>query len=169
MSCPFCDDDLAERIFFKRDGWFAFLDANPLLLGHTILAREAGGCCPNSLTSTALTGVHNVLPVVASALKESYSAYDVLVTSLRGTVKHMHFHLVPLVVDKERAWRSETLWEEGHLHEYLGHHERERSIRDQRERIDRGWTEARQRDEHCKELVSEVARLKRAIAAVTAA
>jgi diadenosine tetraphosphate (Ap4A) HIT family hydrolase len=163
MGCPFCSDNLVERILFRGGGWFAFLDANPLLPGHAVLAREADGSCPESLTATTLAGFHEVLPVVVGALKDSYGAYNVLVTSLRGTVKHLHFHLVPLVIGTEREWRSQSLWEKGHLHEFLGHHERESFIRNQRERIERGWTEPQQRTEHSNQLRSEVARLRSAV------
>src|SRR5207247_172267 len=138
------------------------------LPGHTILAREAAGACPDSLTADSLARLQDVLPSVASALKEVYGGYDVLVTSLRGTVKHVHFHLVPLVVSTERQWRSQTLWEKGHLHEFLGHYERESSIRNQRERIERGWTEEQQRAEHSKQLQSEVVKLRCAVGGRTA-
>jgi diadenosine tetraphosphate (Ap4A) HIT family hydrolase len=168
MECPFCQNQMVERIFFHAEGWFAFLDANGMLRGHTVLAREASGTCPEELTPEHLAGLHRALPVVASALKEAYEAYDVLATSLRGTVKHLHFHLLPLTVAAEREWRAETRWEKGHLHEFLGHHEREGFLRNQQERIRQGWDEKRQFAEHAKRLQSEVARLRSMIGGWTA-
>jgi diadenosine tetraphosphate (Ap4A) HIT family hydrolase len=164
MDCPFCQKHMLERIFLQRDGWFAFLDANGMLPGHTILAREPPpGSCPQELTTENLAGVDRALPHVVAALKQAYEAYDVLVSSLRGTVKHVHFHLIPLTHAAERQWRTETPWEKGHLHEFLGHQEREGSLRNQLERIQEGWDEKRQMVEHTKRLQSEVASLRRIV------
>jgi hypothetical protein len=41
-KCPFCSrpGDIIRNTFYERDGWFAFLDGNPITRGHTILAKR---------------------------------------------------------------------------------------------------------------------------------
>ena len=168
MECPFCQNQMVERIFFHAEGWFAFLDANGMLPGHAILARESSGSCPEELTAEHLAGFDRALPVVVDALKQAYEGYDVLATFLRGTVKHLHFHLLPLTAAAEREWRTETGWKKGHLHGFLAHHERQAFFRNQRERTQHGWDEKRQFAEHAKLLQSEVVRLRSIIGGWTA-
>lgn len=160
MPCPFCDHDLSQRTFFRGEGWVSFFDANPILPGHTILAREPSESCPNSLDSNTLAAIHVVLPRISEALKLAYGASNVLVTSLRGAVKHVHFHLVPVTPEIEQRWRDCSGWKSGHLHEFLGHHETVASVRNLVEREQRGWSEEQQRFEHTKSLEREVARVK---------
>lgn len=160
MTCPFCEDDLSQRTFFRGDGWFAFFDANPMLRGHTILAREPLGSCPRSFDSNTLAAIDRVLPRIIDALKTAYDAPNVLITSLRGSVKHVHFHLVPVPSDIEQRWRKSAGWESGHLHEFLGYHERLASLRNLLERRKHDWSEERQRVEHTKSLERDVVRLK---------
>jgi diadenosine tetraphosphate (Ap4A) HIT family hydrolase len=107
-----------------------------------------------------LDGVHFAIPRIADVLKEEFDAYDVLVTSLRGNVKHVHFHVVPLTHATENEWRRKAHWVKGHLHEFLGYHERESFIRYQCEREKQGWTEEEQRVEHSKNLQLQAMRLR---------
>ena len=172
MSCPFCKknfNNIKERIFFDAEGWVAFLDSNPILSGHTILARKLI-CDPvlDSITVKNLAGFDQILPKVVETLKEAYKVNDVLVTSLRGTIKHMHFHLIPLTVSAQRTWRKETLWEKGHLHELLGYYEKKSYIENRQERVENSWTEGDQRIEHTKKLMPEVVKLRRVIARTSA-
>src|SRR5262245_51288005 len=83
MACFLCATDLGDRVFFRRSGWFALLDANPILPGHSIVARERfSESCPTELNSTNMLNVDRVLPVVVDALKSLYTAENVLLSSL---------------------------------------------------------------------------------------
>jgi diadenosine tetraphosphate (Ap4A) HIT family hydrolase len=136
------------------------LDANPMVLGHTILVRETPGVCPAALTAESLANVHLVAPEIAGVLKEVYAATNVLVTSVRGLVSHMHIHLLPLSAEAERAWRTQSGWASGHLHQFIGDHDLVSSIRNQQERLERGWTEAEQHAAHLRQLSPRVAELR---------
>jgi diadenosine tetraphosphate (Ap4A) HIT family hydrolase len=161
MSCPLCNASaLADRVFFRGHGWFAMLDANPLVAGHTILVRETPGSCPDALTAGSLEHVQIVAPRIAEALKDEYSAINVLITSLRGLVAHMHVHLLPLRAEDERTWRAESGWNSGHLHQFLGDQDRASSIRNLQERIDQGWSEDEQRVAHTRLLSDRVGKLR---------
>jgi diadenosine tetraphosphate (Ap4A) HIT family hydrolase len=161
MSCALCNASaLSDRVFFRRHGWFALLETNPLVPGHTILVRETAGACPDALTVDSLANVHLVAPEIAAVLKEVYAATNVLVTSLRGLVAHMHVHLLPLTAEAERSWRAESGWATGHLHQFLGDQDRASSIRNLQERIEQGWSEVDQRSAHTQQLSDSVGHLR---------
>jgi diadenosine tetraphosphate (Ap4A) HIT family hydrolase len=147
-------------MFFRGHGWFATLEASPLVPGHTILVRETSGGCPDALSADSLANVHLVVPEIAGVLKEVYAATNVLVTSLRGLVAHMHVHLLPLTAEAERLWRAESGWERGHLHQFLGDQDRASSIRNLQERIEQGWSEVDQRAAHTQRLSDSVGKLR---------
>ena len=161
MSCPLCDASrLADRIFFQGHGWFAMLDATPLVPGHTILVRDTPGSCPDALTARSLENIDVVAPRIADALKNEYATTNVLITSLRGLVAHMHVHLLPLNDGTERAWRAHSGWEKGHLHQFLGDQDLATSIQNLQERIDQDWTEDEQRAAHTLLLSDRVRKLR---------
>lgn len=160
VGCPFCEKDLSKSIFFSGEGWFAFLDSNPILNGHTILARDRSGSCPDSMTEETLRGIDMVLAKVAEALKAAYSAKHILVGSLRGSVRHMHFHLIPVSDAEEKRWRAASNWEKGHLFQFLGDQEREAFLRHQKERIEMGWSESEQRAHIVASMQNQVSILK---------
>lgn len=102
MPCPFCDPSLNERIYFREHGWGAFLDVNEMLPGHSIVARQTSNGCPDIFKAENLESLHLVLPKISDGLQREYGASNVLVTSLRGKVRHVHFHLLRWFA----AWRS---------------------------------------------------------------
>jgi diadenosine tetraphosphate (Ap4A) HIT family hydrolase len=111
-SCPFCrcPDDLRERTFHDKGGWFAFLDLCPLTRGHVVLARTAEEECPQGLTKENLSGHDDALLAVLGGLRRYYEGCDgppkdFLFASLRQKVRHVHTHVLPLWADDEAAWR----------------------------------------------------------------
>jgi diadenosine tetraphosphate (Ap4A) HIT family hydrolase len=134
-----------------------------MLPGHSILARVASSGCPTALSTEHLEGLHLALPRIADLLQAEYRASNVLVSSLRGSVPHVHLHLVPLVPEVEAAWRQHTGWEKGHLHEFLGHHENVCFVRNLRERLDKGWTTDEQISDHAERLSEQTKRLREAL------
>lgn len=120
--CVFCDrTPLEARVFYDRYTWYAFLAAPPYTRGQTILARKKRDGCPIGLTTENLTGLETAIAAVSRILLAYYQPKDILVASLRGRDPHMHFHLMPLWEEEERAWRKETRREKGFLMEYLGY------------------------------------------------
>src|SRR5947207_2614006 len=97
MACPFCKlSNVAERVFYDDAQWMAFLAAPFYTPGHTILAaKHQSSKCPKAMDLRTLGHVGVALPPVIEALKTAYRIPDVLVSSLRGLVGHVHFHLIP--------------------------------------------------------------------------
>ncbi len=130
MSCPFCDTkDLSKRIFYCQENdddkkhykYFAFLDSLPHTRGHAILAvLSSSKRCPRQLNITTLSRLGNALSDVIKVLKAHYVPKDILIASLRGDVKHVHIHLIPLYKNEENEWRKVTGYKNGHLMEFIG-------------------------------------------------
>lgn len=138
-NCPFCDiEELKPRIFYDKGNWFAFLARTPLTDGHTILAAYPGASgCPRILEPSVLIGVDIALGDLIEPLRGHYKARNILFTSLRGSEPHFHFHLIPLLEKDEAPWRCAKGYKEGHLHELLGHLEKEA----EREKRKRCWSD----------------------------
>jgi diadenosine tetraphosphate (Ap4A) HIT family hydrolase len=165
-ACSFCEPgpDIRKRVFYERPDWYAFLAAPPYAKGHTILARQkAGAECPTALLREHLRGTDQALPDVVEAIRSHYSPKpkDVLVASLRGKEPHVHWHLIPLWEEQERAWRLGSRHERGHLFEFLADADRTAQSKALDERIKHGWTAKEQRDHFTVALQSDVNALSR--------
>jgi diadenosine tetraphosphate (Ap4A) HIT family hydrolase len=153
MTCPFCDfrsEEMKKRIFYRDENWFAILAAPCHNKGHAILAAVRKNYdCPTQPSSQVLQGLSRALSKAIEALKTVYQSKDVLLASLRGAESHFHFHLVPLHVDEERAWRNSQKdrqgYNNGHLMEFLGYMEKGANERAEAERRNSGLSEEQQR------------------------
>jgi hypothetical protein len=71
-KCPFCSRpvDIIRNTFYERDGWFAFLEGNPITRGHTILAKRQlhAGRCPVDITRKHLKGHDQALVAVVDII-----------------------------------------------------------------------------------------------------
>jgi diadenosine tetraphosphate (Ap4A) HIT family hydrolase len=126
-KCPFCSRpaDIIRNTFYERDGWFAFLDGNPITRGHTILAKRQlrAGTCPVDITRKHLKGHDQALVAVVDIINEHYRPKSILFASLRGSTKHMHTHVYPLWAKPESRWRRKKTSRQGtggRLLEFLG-------------------------------------------------
>jgi diadenosine tetraphosphate (Ap4A) HIT family hydrolase len=149
MECSFCkkDKDLSDRIFYenKENGWFAFISADPLTKGHSILAApRRGEICPKFFDFQMLRGLDIALCEAVRSICEFYQKEikDILLASLRGDIKHFHFHLLPLWPEEEGNWREVTGYSKAHLMEFLGSLEKkqdflfsERSVDEEKKKV----------------------------------
>ncbi len=122
-KCDFCerDRDLKRCIFYEKGKWFAFLSAPPHPRGHTILAAKSkNGECPQEMNKKNLSEVDMALDKVREAIQKAYDPLDLLLVSVRGDIKHFHFHIVPLWPEDEQCWRKVTGYKKAHLMEFLG-------------------------------------------------
>jgi diadenosine tetraphosphate (Ap4A) HIT family hydrolase len=183
-NCPFCkyegkwkDSNLSDRIFYKNEYWFAFLAAPFHTVGHTILAATMiNSKCPNDenlglvrINSKDFTDAPSLhysylgksLGKVSLVLREHYADIDsILYTSVRGDIKHFHFHMIPLRKRDEVGWREKTGHENGALLQYLGDLEKNGDENAQRERIVHDWSKTEQREILTKSLIKDVAELR---------
>jgi len=145
-SCVFCDrTPLETRIFYDDHTWYAFLTAPPYTKGQTILAlKRSDTHCPTALTAENLKGLDIAIAAVTQIMFSHYHPKDVLLASLRGRDPHIHFHLIPLWEEEERAWRESSLRKKGYLFEFLGYVEHTAETRLETERALHGLSE----DEH---------------------
>ena len=153
MGCPFCDlqsEAMKKRVFYRDKNWFAILAAPFHTQGHTILAAVPTGTgCPQEPSLQVLEGLSAALVKTIEALKTVYHPKDVLLTSLRGSEGHFHFHLMPLRKDEEEKWRNSHAdherYSKGHLMEFLGYLEQRGDRQAEAEREYRRWSKDQQR------------------------
>ena len=103
-----------------------------------------------------------VLYSVSKAIKIMYKPKDVLFASVRGEIKHFHFHLIPLYEEDEKKWKKEKQYKDaGHLLEFLGYLEKEGDTKALRERKQKGWNGDKQREEIEKKLEGKITLLQK--------
>jgi len=105
--------------------------------------------CPTEPSLEVFSGLPKALWNAIQAVKTVYQPKNVLLSSLRGSESHFHFHLVPLYEDEEKAWRNSQKnkegYENGHLMEFLGYLEKQGNERAKEEERKSGLSEEQQR------------------------
>lgn len=151
-ACPFCNisNDIKKEkgIFYRNESWFAILAAPGHTKGHAILAAvRRSDDCQTEPSLDVLNGLPQALSKTIAALKSNYGTNNILLSSLRGSVPHYHFHLVPLHEHERTAWRNSQNdkegYKDGHLMEFLGHLEKQSDDRGKKS----GLSEEQQRIE----------------------
>ncbi|MFQ3318214.1 MAG: histidine triad (HIT) family protein [Natronomonas sp.] len=107
-ECPFCrigsGTQHAHRVH-ETDEVIAFLDTNPAVEGHTLVAPKAHVRDIVTAEPTAATAVFEALDVVADALGSVIEpeGFSVFHTSgpLVGRIEHAHVHLLPRSEDDD--------------------------------------------------------------------
>jgi diadenosine tetraphosphate (Ap4A) HIT family hydrolase len=155
---------MERRIFYRDKNWYAFLAAPFHTKGHTILAAiRKGSKCPKEPSEEVLGGLSIALVKTINLIKKCYQPKDVLLSSLRGSESHFHFHLVPLWEHEEKDWRDKQKCQEqykkGHLMEFLGFLEKTISKKVETERK-KGSSEEEQRKKIIILLRPEVEKLR---------
>ena len=103
MSCVFCrivDGEAPARTVYETETVQAFLDANPLANGHTLVVPKAHyeriDDLPSDLAAEVFGAVHTVTPAVEAAVNAD--ATTVAFNNGRAAgqeVPHVHGHIVP--------------------------------------------------------------------------
>src|SRR4030042_7020390 len=146
--CDFCDINdiwMERRIFYRDKNGYAILAAPFHTKGHTILAAiRKGSKCPKEPSEEVLGGLSTALVNTIKIIKKRYAPKDILLSSLRGSESHFHFHLVPLWESEEKDWRNKQKnreqYKDGHLMEFLGFLEKRANERDEIKRRKEGWS-----------------------------
>ncbi|RDI71641.1 HIT family protein [Halopelagius longus] len=92
--------EIPARIVYETDSVLAFLDANPLAPGHTLVvpkeAYERVGEMPDDVASEVFAAVHELTPKVEDAADADAVTVGVNDGEAAGQeVPHVHVHLVP--------------------------------------------------------------------------
>lgn len=102
-DCIFCrivDGDIPSRTVYEDDDVFAFLDANPLARGHTLVIPKAHRHhvqdMDADLAGAVFDAVYDLVPVVESAVDADASNIGINNGEASGQeVPHAHVHIVP--------------------------------------------------------------------------
>jgi len=102
-DCIFCQivaGDIPSRTVYEDDAVLAFLDANPLAPGHTLVIPKAHherlNDTPADVASAVLSTVHELVPAVESAVDAPASTVAFNNGEEAGQeVPHVHAHIVP--------------------------------------------------------------------------
>lgn len=102
-DCIFCQivaGDIPSRTVYEDDTVLAFLDANPLAPGHTLVIPKAHherlNDTPADVASAVLSTVHELVPAVESAVDAPASTVAFNNGEEAGQeVPHVHAHIVP--------------------------------------------------------------------------
>jgi histidine triad (HIT) family protein len=102
-DCIFCsivDGDIPNRTVYQDDDVLAFLDANPLAEGHTLVIPKAHhetlNDLPADLGSAVLGQLHRLVPIVEDAVDADGSTVAFNNGEAAGQeVPHVHGHIVP--------------------------------------------------------------------------
>ena len=161
--CVLCErTPLEKRVYYDRGSWYAFLASPPYVDGHSILSvKKFGNECPEKLDALILRGLDSALADVVHIVTQHFQPKDILIASLRGRERHVHFHLIPLWEDLEHEWRSKSKHPKGHLFEYLGTLEKTRQAGHKLERKEKGWTKDEQRNAYLPSLLPHVDKLRK--------
>lgn len=93
----------------EDDNYFAFLDINPLVEGHTLVVPKKEVDYIFDLDDTTLTGVILFAKRVAAKLKAKIECKRVAVVVLGLEVPHAHIHLIPMNSEADVDFSREKL------------------------------------------------------------
>ena len=102
-DCIFCQivaGDIPSRTVYEDDDVLAFLDANPLAPGHTLVIpkahHESLNELPEDLGTEVMSALHRLTPAVESAVDAPASTVAFNNGEQAGQeVPHVHGHIVP--------------------------------------------------------------------------
>lgn len=102
-DCIFCrivDGEIPSRTVYEDDDVLAFLDANPLSPGHTLVIPKAHHQfledTPEELSASVFAAVRELIPRVRSAVDADAHTIAVNDGPAAGQeVPHLHVHVVP--------------------------------------------------------------------------
>ncbi|MFC7155819.1 HIT family protein [Halomarina halobia] len=103
VDCIFCrivDGDLPSRTVYEDDSALAFLDANPLAPGHTLVVPKAHherlDDLPDDLAADLLAVLYDLVPAVERAVDADAITVGFNDGAAAGQeVPHVHGHVVP--------------------------------------------------------------------------
>jgi histidine triad (HIT) family protein len=103
QDCIFCqivDGEIPGRIVYEGDGAVAFLDANPMAPGHTLVVprnhHETLGDLPGDEADAVFGALHRLAPVIEAAVDADASTVAFNNGEAAGQeVPHVHGHVIP--------------------------------------------------------------------------
>lgn len=93
----------------ENDKFYAFLDINPLVKGHTLVIPKREVDYIFDLTDEELAGMTVFAKRVAVAIKKVFPCIKVGMAVLGLEVPHAHIHLVPMNSEKDMLFSNPKL------------------------------------------------------------
>ena len=101
--CPFCNIALGKAsasIVYKDENVLAFMDLNPVTVGHTLIVPRSHWETIYELPENLLADLVGVVKRVAVAVKKTVGADGIRIVQNNGesagqVVMHLHFHVIP--------------------------------------------------------------------------
>ena len=100
-ACVFCKvatGELAGNVVYRDDRVVAFLDANPLLLGHTLVVPVAHTATLDDLGPELIAPLFDAVRRTSIAVQRALGAdgsFVAINTRVSQSVPHLHVHVVP--------------------------------------------------------------------------
>ena len=93
----------------EDDRYFAFLDINPMVKGHTLVIPKREVDYIYDLEDDELAGLHLFAKKIARAQKAAFPCQRVGVAVLGMEVPHAHIHLIPLQKESDMLFSNPKL------------------------------------------------------------
>lgn len=88
--------EIPGYIVAEDDNYIAFLDINPLVMGHALVVPKKEVDYIFDLDDDTLAGLHLFSKRVAAAIRKSFSCKRIGIAVIGLEVPHTHVHLVPM-------------------------------------------------------------------------
>jgi histidine triad (HIT) family protein len=88
--------EIPGQIVAEDNQFIAFLDINPLVMGHTLVVPKKEVDYIFDLDDTTFTQLNLFAKKVAAAIQKSVSCLRIGVTVIGLEVPHAHIHLIPI-------------------------------------------------------------------------
>lgn len=93
----------------EDENYFAFLDINPMVKGHTLVIPKREVDYIFDLEDAELAGLHLFAKKVAKALKAAFPCQRIGMAVLGMEVPHTHIHLIPLQRESDMLFSNSKL------------------------------------------------------------
>lgn len=93
----------------ENDEFYAFLDINPLVVGHTLVIPRREVDYIYDMEDDEIARYQVFAKKVAKAIKEAYPCIKVAQIVLGLEVAHAHIHLIPMQSEKDADFTNEKL------------------------------------------------------------
>lgn len=101
--------EIPGHVVAEDDHYFAFLDINPLVTGHTLVIPKKEVDYIFDLDDNELAGLHLFAKKVALAIKKAVPCNRVGVCVMGLEVPHAHIHLIPMKDMDDMNFRNPKL------------------------------------------------------------
>ena len=112
MSCVFCEivsGNLPARTVRETKEALAFLDIDPIQIGHVLIIPKRHRPDLTDMTGNELSEVMGLCQEIMKAIRHAYHPDSVTIIQSNGEcmdVPHVHFHVVPRFTDDGFSWNE---------------------------------------------------------------